>query len=268
MAPAAVLVADDDRNPLHLVLGTYPIIQWYVKMVRASAPKWPTMRDVERMHSLSELALEILDDLKIRPPVKLGATLSMGAFEPSTWKIYLVKPLFKYSNWEYIADQAGHVLHEFEHLATTFIAARYLAATKSSADDIARKLEIPADVARDAASDPLPVELLPLGKDCHFRVTSEKSPGAATDYYRTLHANVKKAQAAIELAENNLTKLEKSSTFSAKDYSAAYARKRALDKSLALARREYQLSNTELGSNAVENIVRSILLREAGIGAR
>ena len=265
--PVAGLVSDDDRNPLHLVLGTYAIIQWYVKQVQASGPNWPKMKVTDRMKFLADLALEILDALNIPPPFRLGSTLSMGAFEPSKWSIYLVRPLFESSDWEDIADQAGHVLHEFEHLSATYVAARYLAASKSSVDDIARTLEIPSDIAHAAASDPLSADLMPLGKDCHFRVTSEKSPGASNDYYRTLHAKIKKAQAEIKMAEDNLTKLGNRSPFPTKAYTEAYARKRALDKNLASAQREYQLSNTEIGSNAVENIVKSILLREATAAA-
>jgi hypothetical protein len=267
MAPStATLVSDDNRNPMHLVLGTYPIIQWYVKKVQDARPKWPSMKVTDRMKFLADLALEILEALRIPQPDRLGSTQSMGAFEPSTWSIYLVKPLFAKSDWEDIADQAGHVFHEFEHLAATYVAARYLAAQQSSADDIFKALEILPAIARAAASDPLPQDLMDLGKDCHFRITSEKSPGHSNDYYRNLHANIRKAQAEIRSAEENLSKLEKSSHFSTKSYADAYARRRALDKSLAAAQREYQLSNTEVGSNLVENIVKSVLLRTAAAG--
>ena len=88
------------------------------------------------MTILTNFALDILYALRIPPPSKVSSTLNMGAFEPSTWRIYLVKPLFLDYDWESIASQAGHVFHEFEHLSATYVAARYLSAGKATKDTI------------------------------------------------------------------------------------------------------------------------------------
>jgi hypothetical protein len=267
--PGTKLTADADRNPLKLVFGVYDIVTAYCEKVRSVKSKWQSMAVPQRMTFLTEYALEVLDALRIPPPGKVGSTLHMGAFEPSTWRIYLAKPLFLDHDWESIAAQAGHVFHEFEHLGATYVAARYLAAGKDLAagkatkDTIASTLGILAEIAETAASDPLPAELIELGKACHFRVTCEKNPTAPTDYYRSLHANIKKSESELKVAEERLAELGRGLSISPDAYKKAYAHKRLIDKQLAAALREYQLSETELGSNVVENLVKSRLLQKA-----
>jgi hypothetical protein len=102
-----------------------------------------------------------------------------------------------------------------------------------------------------------------LGKACHFRVTCEKNPTAPTDYYRSLHANIKQSQVEVEAAEKRLAELEHAHSFSKDAYIKAYAEKRLKDKQLAAALREYELSETEIGSNVVENLIKSRLLQKA-----
>jgi hypothetical protein len=94
-------------------------------------------------------------------------------------------------------------------------------------------------------------------------VTCEKNPTAPTDYYRSLHANIKKSQSELKLAEERLAELEREPSISPDAYKKAYAHKRLIDKQVAAALREYQLSETELGSNVVENLVKSRLLQKA-----
>lgn len=257
------LTADTDRNPLQLVLGAYDIVIAYCDKVRSAKSKWASLSVPERMTFLTEYALEVLTALSIPLPRKVGSTLHMGAFEPSTWRIYLAKPLFVDHDWESVADQAGHVFHEFEHLGATYVAARYLATQKATKETIASTLDIPAEIAEMAASVPLPPDLVELGKACHFRVTCEKNPTAPTDYYRSLHANIKKSQSELKTAEDALAKAERGPSFSVDAYKKAYAHKRLVEKQLAAALREYQLSETELGSNVVENLVKSRLLQKA-----
>ena len=114
-----------------------------------------------------------------------------------------------------------------------------------------------------AAADPLPSGLMQLGKACHFRVTSEKRPAAPTDYYRRLHANIKKSQVEVTAAETRLAEQENAHSFSKDAYMRTYAEKRLKDKQLAAALREYELSETEIGSNVVENLVKSRLMQKA-----
>jgi hypothetical protein len=257
------LNADPDANPLNLVLGTNDIVTAYAEAVDMAQPKWKSMTVPQRMTFLTDFALEVLDALQIAPPVRVGGTLgSMGYFESSKWQIVLVKPLFYDHDLVSIAAQAGHVFHEFEHLSAKYVAARYLAANKASQEQIQKDLDIPGNVAKEVLAHPLPTDLMELGKACHFRVTSEKSSISPNDYYRSLHALMRRSQAEQKTAEDALAKVEAASSFSADAYKRAYARKRSADKTVAAALREYQLSETEIGSNVVENLVKSRLLRK------
>jgi len=217
----------------------------------------------QRMTFLSEAAINLLDDLRIPPPEQVRATVSMrmGIFEPWNWRIVLYRPLFEGSTLAEIANQAGHVFHEFEHLATTYVAARYLAASKQGSDAIASALRILAKIAENAAREPLPANLMSLGKACHFRVTCEKHPTAPSDYYRRLQGRVRKLQVELRLAEGELAKLDRSPSFSREAYARKYAQVRRIDKELTAAVREYQMSENELGSNVVQNLVKSWLLQ-------
>jgi len=266
-APTATLVADEDRNPLQVVLGTYETIRWYVSNVLSAIKKWPSMKPTDRMTFLTNLALRKLEELQVPLPFKVGATQDQGWFIGSTWSMYLMRPLFSRSALEDIADQAAHVLHESEHLAATYVAARYLAAGEESAAVIAKTLYIASAIAKKAASEPLPPGLMKLGKACHFRVTSEKTPPEANNYYRHLRASIRKSQVEIKRSEEELAALERSDSSSRETYANAYAKKRKLENQLEKLVREYRMSNVEIGSGVVSNLVKSMVLREAK-GAR
>jgi hypothetical protein len=78
-----------------------------------------------------------------------------------------------------------------------------------------------------------------------------------------LHANIRKSQAELKIAEQRLAELERGPSISPDAYRKAYARKRLMDSQLDAALQEYRWSETELGSNVVENLVKSRLLQNA-----
>jgi hypothetical protein len=115
------------------------------------------MKPRERLEHVGKAAFEQLTRLGIPVPRAgfiLGATDFAGEFTSSNWAIHFPTQTFANSGQKDMAAQAATVLHESEHLATTYVAAQYLAAANKTAAEIASELDIPVPVAEHAVKDP------------------------------------------------------------------------------------------------------------------
>ncbi len=270
------LIVDSNRNPLNLVLGNWSVVDSYARYVVNKAPGWKSMKG-ERAKFLTEFAQVVLGELNIPPPSFVGFTEHMGAFERIHWRIFLCRPLFAGIDGDGIAEQAGHVLHEYEHLASVYVACRYLAAktltdsksgtSSGGASTIENELGVMKEIALAAFADPLPSELTELGNACLFRITSEKGAEGKPGYYEALQSNIRKSEAEFDSARSQADKLEQ--TTSSKDaLFKAWTNEKNAKRSLQRALREYQLSENEIGSNLVEGQVKTRVLQLLAPGKR
>jgi hypothetical protein len=274
------LIVDSDINPLNLVLGNWDVVDSYARNVMGYVGRWKTLKASERVRLLTEFPQRLLSDLDIAQPTLLGFTEDMGAFEAAAWRIFLSRGTFSESDTDSIVDQAGHVMHEFEHLACTYVAGRYLAAkliADSKADKsvvaeaktIENQLGILKGVAIEIFANPLPTNLWVLGSACLIRASSEKvAPKGGTSYYERLRASIRKCEAEVVAATENSMKLERSSRLSKEQFYPALTKEKTAKLNLVKALREYKLSETEMGSNVVENQVRSRVLQLIEADAR
>jgi hypothetical protein len=253
---------DEDRNPANLVLGDYETTSRYVRKIKSAFGKWGAMTVNERGTFLVNAAMEELMRLKIPPP-KIGPTRLAnidGVFIPSKWAIGIKKETLTGYARNDIANAAATVIHEFEHLAEAYVSAQYLATQNLSSNEISRKLNVPDRIAKHAIAHPLDPnnrKRMTLGKECFWRITADskrnknQKPRPGSPFGRSSYEVTKMR---LDAAEAKLERLEKSPHIEKKEYY------QALDEVKAL-RKEYSLTNVELGSSLIGNIVKSLLLR-------
>ena len=246
---------------MNVVLGTEPILSKYVAFLRPQLKRWPELEWKERVETLTEAANRILFELSIPRPVRIGFTNErMGYFLREKWSITFVRDLFYGEDLDAVSQQAGHVIHEFEHLAATYVAARFLASQQKQAASIVGTLGVLASIAEQAAKAPLPPSLSKLGEDCLYRVTIEKSAGGKDDRYSQLQDEVGRVQLQVSAATKDRDAIGDTVAFDGKKYVAAKKRVADLETKRDNALDAYKNSYMERGSNYVEALLRKKIL--------
>jgi len=270
--------SDEDKNPVPLVLGSPETLQRYAQVAKDVRNRWSSLTSNQRFGLLTKAAVAELRARNIHEPLDMGVFDSQkhknlaGGFISKRWVIVLREEFFTSENPVAAAEAAKVVLHEFEHLAETYEAARYLAATsKSSASavgEIVAVLRIKEEIAREAMKQviarPLTGEELRTGREYFQRKTSEP-----LDYYNKVRAAYYEAKQKHEdvsaarnakfeqlLESRNIPKEElfKQIEPLQKAQAVAYAEMR-------VAHRVYQMTSEEFGSTYIENLLQFYLRR-------